>query len=200
VLGLTVAVRTRAEGWRLRLDAAGVTVRGHETVPWSDLAEVRLAKSRRRSLALFVSFIPGPGVTADRAHVVAAVSAPVKDCIADQAVRQSDRGEYAAHGRLGRSDSCCCAEVERHSCGPGLNTGRVRMLRCRCLRGADLAPPRCREDGCPSSRVKVVRPRLRLRAPHLEPLGRAAIAAPTEEGPGGRQLLVARWAWAWARR
>jgi hypothetical protein len=63
VLGLTVAVRTRAEGWRLRLDAAGVTVRGHETVPWSDLAEVRLAKPRRRSLALFVSFIPGPGVS-----------------------------------------------------------------------------------------------------------------------------------------
>ncbi|GAA1236762.1 hypothetical protein GCM10009665_28680 [Kitasatospora nipponensis] len=62
VLWLVALVRRRAAGWRLRLDTSGVTVRGHETVPWSDLSEVRLvllsAKLPRQALV----FVPRPGV------------------------------------------------------------------------------------------------------------------------------------------
>lgn len=42
VLGVTVVVRMRRSGWVLRLDPTGVTVRGAEQVPWSDLRQVVL--------------------------------------------------------------------------------------------------------------------------------------------------------------
>ncbi len=62
VLLLITVARNRAAGWQLRIDATGVTVRGQETVPWSGLAEVRLAEvSPKRPLRLVV-FVPRAGV------------------------------------------------------------------------------------------------------------------------------------------
>lgn len=61
-------VRARDAPWELRLDAAGVTVHGHRTVPWTDLAEVRVTGLLPRWFFWFslgyrvVSFVPQPGV------------------------------------------------------------------------------------------------------------------------------------------
>src|SRR3954469_18177839 len=41
LIGLYGAVRALGRAWDLRLDRAGVTVRGHPTRAWSDFAEVR---------------------------------------------------------------------------------------------------------------------------------------------------------------
>lgn len=54
--------------WDLRLDAAGVTVRGHDLVPWTDLAEVRVTGLEPRWLFWrllgyqAVCFIARPGI------------------------------------------------------------------------------------------------------------------------------------------
>lgn len=68
VLGVVVVVRVRGSGWVLRLDEAGVTVRGAEPVPWSDLTQVVLGPLKpfpaftttKRSQVL--AFIPRAGV------------------------------------------------------------------------------------------------------------------------------------------
>lgn len=60
--------KARRAEWELRLDGSGVTVRGHETVPWTDIAEVRVSGMKPRWLFWFslgfrvVSFIGRPGV------------------------------------------------------------------------------------------------------------------------------------------
>ena len=48
VVGIVGARRARGAPWELRLDASGITVRGHPPVPWSDLAEVRVTGLRPR--------------------------------------------------------------------------------------------------------------------------------------------------------
>ncbi|MCX4749746.1 hypothetical protein OG455_30255 [Kitasatospora sp. NBC_01287] len=58
---LTVLRRQRAQEWALRLDAAGVTVRGAGTVPWSELREVRSVAGRGLRPAVVV-FTARPGV------------------------------------------------------------------------------------------------------------------------------------------
>lgn len=68
LIGLHGIVKARASSWDLRLDRAGVTVRGHETRPWSDVAEVRITGMRPRWLFSVsfgyrvVAFIGQPGV------------------------------------------------------------------------------------------------------------------------------------------
>ncbi|MEY9837120.1 hypothetical protein [Streptacidiphilus sp. EB103A] len=60
---LTAAARTHVDAWRVRLDNRGVTVRGNEVVPWSDLIEVRLSLLSGKSSVRVVAFVPRPGVT-----------------------------------------------------------------------------------------------------------------------------------------
>ena len=42
LIALVTELRARRMPWELRLDGAGVTVRGRSVVPWNDLAEVRV--------------------------------------------------------------------------------------------------------------------------------------------------------------
>ncbi|MCX4749748.1 hypothetical protein OG455_30265 [Kitasatospora sp. NBC_01287] len=58
---LVVERRRRTQGWALRLDAAGVTVRDAGTVPWSELSEVRWTVRRGLRPAAVV-FTARPGV------------------------------------------------------------------------------------------------------------------------------------------
>src|ERR1700712_5562502 len=65
-LAISVAAIVQASraDWDVRLDHAGLTVRGHQTVPWSDLAELRISglqPGRLRWLSLgqkVAAFIP----------------------------------------------------------------------------------------------------------------------------------------------
>ncbi|WP_375425792.1 hypothetical protein [uncultured Friedmanniella sp.] len=66
-LAIRGLVRSRTAGVVLRLGVAGVTVRGYDVVPWSDLAEVVVAPMRpgwflgsKRYPVL--AFVPRPGV------------------------------------------------------------------------------------------------------------------------------------------
>jgi len=74
-IGLAQAARARRAPWELRLDHMGVTVRGHDRVPWSDVEEVRVSRLTPRWLWAprftprflrvdddVVSFVPSPGV------------------------------------------------------------------------------------------------------------------------------------------
>ena len=49
--GTVVALRSRRWGWVLRLDRDGVTVRGHDPVPWSGLSGVLVTSMRPRWLS-----------------------------------------------------------------------------------------------------------------------------------------------------
>lgn len=67
--GLVTACRSRGWGWIMRLDAHGVTVRGCDAVPWSDLAEVVVTGmqpswlfTRGRRQYPVVAFVPRPGI------------------------------------------------------------------------------------------------------------------------------------------
>jgi hypothetical protein len=71
-----VAARTNADEWRVRLQVTGVTVRGHEPVPWSDLAEVRLSPASRKSALRVVAFIPRPGVVLPTVPTASFVARP----------------------------------------------------------------------------------------------------------------------------
>jgi len=68
IVGGVTALRARNSQWELRLDPAGLTVRGHRLVPWADLAEMRITGLHPRWLFWFsagyrvVSFIGKPGV------------------------------------------------------------------------------------------------------------------------------------------
>jgi hypothetical protein len=68
LIGLYGVIRARSASWDLRLDREGLTVRGHGTRPWSDVAEVRVTGMRPRWIFLFslgyrvVAFVGQPGV------------------------------------------------------------------------------------------------------------------------------------------
>lgn len=68
IVGIAVALRFRAMDWDLRLDRAGVTVRGYDVVPWSDLAQVQVNGLEPRWLFWpvlgyrAVCFIAKPGI------------------------------------------------------------------------------------------------------------------------------------------
>ena len=68
VVGVVTLLWSRRAPWELRLAPDGVTVRGRDAVPWSDLAEVRVTGLRPRWVFLssfgvrVVSFVPRPGV------------------------------------------------------------------------------------------------------------------------------------------
>jgi hypothetical protein len=68
LIGLYGLVKARHAPWELRLDREGVTVRGHGTRPWSDVAEVRITGMRPRWLFFVslgyrvVAFVGHPGV------------------------------------------------------------------------------------------------------------------------------------------
>lgn len=70
VFGLITALRSRSRGWVVRLEPAGVTVRDHDQIPWTDLERVKVTGlqpgwffllGRRRYPV--VALIPRPGVT-----------------------------------------------------------------------------------------------------------------------------------------
>lgn len=68
VLGVVVIARMRRSSWVLRLDETGVTVRGAEPVPWSDLTQVVLGPVRpfpaftTTRWTQILAFIPRDGV------------------------------------------------------------------------------------------------------------------------------------------
>jgi hypothetical protein len=68
LIGLIGVLRARSASWELRLDREGVTVRGHGTRPWSDIAEVRVTGLHPRWIFFFslgyrvVAFIGQSGV------------------------------------------------------------------------------------------------------------------------------------------
>ncbi len=68
VIGGVAALRARHAEWDLRLDASGLTVRGHRPVPWTDLAEVRVTGLQPQSVFPFslgyqvVTIVGKPGV------------------------------------------------------------------------------------------------------------------------------------------
>jgi hypothetical protein len=66
-LAIVALIQTRGGKWDLRLDAAGVTARGHGLIPWSDITEVRVTglqtgRLRRLSRQKVAAFIARPGV------------------------------------------------------------------------------------------------------------------------------------------
>lgn len=67
-IGTYGLVKARNAQWELRLDPDGLTVRGHATRPWSDVAEVRVTGLRPRWFFLVslgyrvVAFVGQPGV------------------------------------------------------------------------------------------------------------------------------------------
>jgi hypothetical protein len=71
IIGFIVALRSRRAPWELRLDADGVTVRGHAVRPWSDFGEVRVSGLRPRWFFFLpqpyrvVSFVGRPDVVLD---------------------------------------------------------------------------------------------------------------------------------------
>ena len=68
LIGGVGLLRVRNAQWELRLDQDGLTVRGHPTHPWSDVAEVRVTVLRPRWVFLVslgyrvVAFVGQPGV------------------------------------------------------------------------------------------------------------------------------------------
>jgi len=68
LIGLYGLVKARDSSWELRLDPEGVTVRGQETRPWSDVAEVCITGMRPKWLFFMsfgyrvVTFVGQPGV------------------------------------------------------------------------------------------------------------------------------------------
>jgi len=70
ITGAVVLRRIRRSPWEVRLEPQGVTVRGHEVVPWADFTEVRVTGMRPQWIFWaskllgyrVVSFIATPGV------------------------------------------------------------------------------------------------------------------------------------------
>ena len=68
IISVIAVLQARNADWDLRLDADGLTVRGHRTVPWSDLTEVRISglqpgRWQRLSFGQKVAaFVARPGV------------------------------------------------------------------------------------------------------------------------------------------
>ena len=71
IVGTVGVLKVRGSRWELRLDKEGVTVRGHELIPWAEFVEVRVTGMRPRWIFWaskflgyrMVSFIGKPGVT-----------------------------------------------------------------------------------------------------------------------------------------
>lgn len=66
--GVLTTLRTSRAPWELSLDPSGVTVYGNDTVPWSDLVEVRVSGMKPRWMFWLglgykvVAFVPRAGI------------------------------------------------------------------------------------------------------------------------------------------